>query len=589
MIEDIRESGSRICQNSDAERSTRKTLSLRLLRRHRPSLFRNLGHHQEIVLFLTTLVVSLLIGCKSGSSITWPQPFATASDTGSPTKSPASHSKIELVSYQDGEKNQPDGEQATAIVPDSISAGDDYQSVPESVTEPASPYLDSSALSIEQVLDSVQQCYPEIEVAIGEIEAAEGKIISSWGQFDTALAAFSISQPLGFYQNYRNGAGLTKPLWNGGEVYGTYRIGRGNFEPWYGERATDEGGEFKAGFSLPLLKDRAIDARRANVGSAEAGRDEIKADVESRLLQFQRFATQAYWDWVASGQAVSIQQRLLELAQQRVKQINERVEKGDLATIAQIDNERFIAKRRNDLIKAQRSLEKAAIKLSLFYRDTCCTPVIASSDQLPDNVPDAQRITESQLETDTATAITIRPELQALSAARRQACIDLQYANNLTLPKLDVKGYAAQDVGALASSLGDKRPFQLELGAVAEVPLQRREGLGKIRTAEAKLTQIDAKSRFVTDKIRAEILDAASAVNAAFDQIQQSQKNVDLARQSLQLGRQLFDAGDIDLIELNIYENSVADAELELLEAYLKYFFFQAIYETARSGQAFAP
>lgn len=173
------------------------------------------------------------------------------------------------------------------------------------------------------------------------------------------------------------------------------------------------------------------------------------------------------------------------------------------------------------------------------------------------------------------------------SMQRQQACIELRYANNLTLPKLDVKGYAAKDVGELASSLGDKRPFQLELGAVAEVPIQRREGLGKIRTAEAKLTQIDAKARFVTDKIRAEIQDAASGVNAAYDQIQQSQKNVDLAGQALVLGRQLFDQGDIDLIELNIYENSVADAELELLGAYLKYFFFRAIYETAKSGVAF--
>ena len=91
----------------------------------------------------------------------------------------------------------------------------------------------------------------------------------------------------------------------------------------------------------------------------------------------------------------------------------------------------------------------------------------------------------------------------------------------------------------------------------------------------------------MTDKIRAEIQDAASAVNAAYDQIQQSQKNVDLARRSLQFGRQLFDAGDIDLIELNIYENSVAEAELQLLEANFKYFFYRASYETAKSGAAF--
>jgi outer membrane protein TolC len=535
---------------------------------------------------LAAMVVGLLSGCKSASPIVWPKPVATAAVVGSPSPAAQPNSEIGLASFQESQADS-----APAVPPrdDSDKVTGVSPPAPDAFSEPAASSLAVGVLSLGQVLGSVQVCYPEIEVAIGEIEAAEGKILSSWGQFDSAFEAFSLSQPLGFYKNYRNGVGVGQPLWGGGEVYGTYRIGRGNFEPWYGERVTDKGGEFKAGFSLPLLKDRAIDARRAGVQSAEAGRDEVRSDVESRLLQFQRFATQAYWDWVAAGQAVAIQQRLLELAQQRVQQINERVEKGDLAKIAQIDNERFIAKRMNDLIKTRRTLEKAAIKLSLFLRDETCTPVIAGSDRLPDGVPEAQRVSVEQLQADAATAIAIRPELQALSAARRQACIDLQYANNLTLPKLDVKGYAAKDVGELASSLGDKRPFQLELGAVAEVPIQRREGLGKIRTAEAKLVQIDAKSRFVTDKIRAEIQDAASAVNAAFDQIQQSEKNVALARQSLQLGRQLFNAGDIDLIELNIYENSVADAELELLEANLKYLFYLAIYETATSGQAFAP
>ncbi len=508
---------------------------------------------------------------------------------------------IALVGYQEGQQTtDSEGQQEKQAdgvsgennpTEDAVSSPSDSETAPttQSATPPdgSGQSITPGMLALEQVLESVAQCYPEIEIAIGEIEAAEGKILSSWGEFDSAFEAHSISQPLGFYQNYRNGLGVARPLWNGGEVYGTYRIGRGNFQPWYGERTTDEAGEFKAGFSLPLLKDRAIDLRRAGVQSAVAGRDEIESDVDARLLQFQRFATQAYWDWVASGQAVEIQKRLLELAQLRVSQINERVQKGDLPKIAQIDNDRFIAKRRNDLIKARRLLEKAAIKISLFNRDGNCNPVIPQPEQLPIELPGAQRINDDQLVTDTVTAIAVRPEIQALDAARRNASIDLQYANNLTLPKLDLKGYAAKDIGQLASSLGDKRPFQMELGVIAEVPIQRREALGKIRTAEAKLLQIDAKTKFVTDKIRAEIQDAASAVNAAFDQIQQSQRNVDLARQSLDLGGQLFRAGDIDLIELNIYENSVADAELELLEAYFKYFFYRVVYETAKSGVAF--
>jgi hypothetical protein len=53
------------------------------------------------------------------------------------------------------------------------------------------------------------------------------------------------------------------------------------------------------------------------------------------------------------------------------------------------------------------------------------------------------------------------------------------------------------------------------------------------------------------------------------------------------VGRISFDEGDIDLIKLNIYEAAVADAELQLLDAKYKYFFYLAIYETARTGVAF--
>jgi outer membrane protein TolC len=91
----------------------------------------------------------------------------------------------------------------------------------------------------------------------------------------------------------------------------------------------------------------------------------------------------------------------------------------------------------------------------------------------------------------------------------------------------------------------------------------------------------------MADKIRTELQDAASAVNAAWEQIQQSRITVRLAARSLELGRQLFEAGDIDLIELNIYETALASAELKLLDALFGYFFFRATYETARSGRAF--
>ena len=549
-------------------------------------------------IFLVAFVaLTLLTGCQTSqpariaSSPVENQPPVTNAD--SLPYQPATNIRLvndQQVSHENSYEKWDSAAEQTAdpINVEPIGAGsDDDASFQPILIEAAQTQRRTSALTLDHVLDSVATCYPEIEVAMAEIDTANGKVLAARGAFDDVLSANSISQPLGFYQTYRNNIGLTHPLQSGGEVYGTYRIGDGNFEPWFGERETNEGGELKAGFSIPLLKDRAIDARRSDLLAANYQRDQVASNVESRLLRLQRMATQAYWDWVAAGQAVQVQRKLLQLAEARVDQIKTRVDKGDLAKIAQIDNDRFIAKRKNTLIKAQRALEKATIKLSLFWRDDNCRPLAARADQLPEQFPDSQLIVETRLQSDILHALSVRPELAELQAAREETSVDLRYAENLTLPKVDVKGFAGQDVGGETSSKGDKTPFELQLGVLAEVPLQRRNGLGKIQAAEGKLTQIDAKIRLTSDKIRAEVQDAASAVNAAVKQIEQSQSNLELTRQSLQLGKLAFEAGDIDLIALNIYETAVADAELEWLEAQFNYVFYLAIYETAVVGNAF--
>ena len=107
---------------------------------------------------------------------------------------------------------------------------------------PTMPNRDLGQLSLEKVFASVVQFYPEIEAALGQIAEAQGKALSSQGEFDSVFAAHSISQPLGFYQTYRNGFGVTKPLFSGGEIYGTYRIGDGNFEPWFWRTRDKRGG-----------------------------------------------------------------------------------------------------------------------------------------------------------------------------------------------------------------------------------------------------------------------------------------------------------------------------------------------------------
>jgi len=443
----------------------------------------------------------------------------------------------------------------------------------------ALPPIEGSAdwtVTLPIVVDSVQRAYPLLRVASLEGEITDGDWIAARGAFDLNAKAYSLNQPQGFYQNYRHKITLTQPTFHGGYVLGSYRLGDGFFPDWYGERETNEGGEFAMGFGGPLLQNRSIDKRRSELFQAEVARQAVEPNVQAQMLDFVRAASQSYWVWVASGQAVEAWRTLLRLAQQRVTQIDKRVAAGDLERIVRINNEQLIAARETKVIEAERKLQMAAIKLSLFLRTPIGEPIVPAPEQLPDGFPDYQPPDEEQVEADIAVALASRPELVELDLLAEKTRIELAQAENSLLPKVDWVVYASKDMGAAASSKGDKTPFELEAGLTGEVPLQRRQARGKVRALEGKLAQISAKREFTANKITAEVQDAVSALRAASGRIERARRNLSLATETQRLARLQFEAGDIDLVELNIYEQAVTDAQFLLIAAQADFYIAQA-------------
>ncbi|MEQ1902699.1 MAG: TolC family protein [Pirellulaceae bacterium] len=469
------------------------------------------------------------------------------------------NAKTALVSYQEnGNENPP---------------------IPKPIVESAST---AEPILLEDVLSSVASHYPLLIAAAAEQEIAEGKALSASGQFDTQAKASSISQPLGFYKNQRAGATLTQPIFaNGGYAYGGYKLGRGDFPTWYKERQTDGGGEYAIGVAVPLLKDRNIDKRRAELFQANLDVNSVEPMVRNQLINFSREAAYAYWYWVAMGQSLEVQQSLLRLAEARVEQISFRVEKGDLAKIASIDNERLIASRTTKLIEATRKFQAASIKLSLFLRTTDGEPLLPDASQLPKDFPPLLVRDPDDLEADLSQAITERPEIREIDFELQKINVDVQSAENQLLPKLDAVLEGSKDTGTPATSAEDKTPFEMEAGLLAEVPLQRREARGKLRSAQGKQAQLMAKREFIINKITTSVQDSYSAIQNARERYEQAKRTKDLALQSLEIGRQQFGAGDIDLIVLNIYEQAETDAELQVIDAEAEYFAALADYHAA--------
>ena len=464
---------------------------------------------------------------------------------------------------------------APAVVASPESLPDATTALPVTVptTEPAIP------IQLADVLQSVAQHYPLLESVMAERQIARGKEVSAWGEFDLGMKAYSVAAPLGYYETYRSAITFDQPIFDGGYVYSGYKMGRGNFEPWYKERETNEGGEFAAGLGVPLWQNRTIDKRRSAVWQASLARQAVEPAVQAQWLDFSRGAAQAYWSWVAAGRALAAQEFLLSLARERADQVEARVQSGDLEPIARIDNQRLIAGRETKRVESQRKFQEASIKLSLFYRDAAGRPVRPGTERLPAEFPALPVPDPDQLLADQNAALAARPELRELDLVMRQVRVELEQARNQLQPKLDATLGAAQDVGGKANYYGDKSPFQLEAGLVGEVPLQRREARGKIQAATGKLAQLQAKREFVVDKTTAAVQDAYSALLASAERSQLARRNVELARQSLELGRMSFAAGDVDLIVLNIYEQAVTDAELIEIAARADFFGAMADYD----------
>ncbi len=447
--------------------------------------------------------------------------------------------------------------------------------VPAPQPEPA------TLLRLQDVIASVYTSYPLLEAALLSRSIADGELLSTQGEFDLKLKGGGTSGPLGFYKTHRFGAGASQPLFSGGEIFGGYKIGRGNFQPWFGERATNDGGEFSAGIAIPLARNRQIDARRAAQFRAAYGRDAVEPGIQTQVIAFVWEASYAYWQWVAAGRNHQIAQSLLEIAQQRNEGLKKRADAGDLPRIELTDNQRLIVSRQAAVIDARRKLQQSAIKLSLFLRTPDGRPIVSSKDQLPATFPEAASVVSEQMDGDIQRAMSNRPEMRFLNFSRRQLDIDLAQARNLYLPEVDAVLFASKDTGAAASSKGDKTPFELEASLQISVPLQRRKALGKIQAIEGKLAQLSAKIRFTQDKIATDVQQVYAALLAAFERIARARESLELARTMEQGERRKFDLGDSNLLLVNLREKATADAAKTVLQAMLDYFWAQADYRAA--------
>ena len=453
----------------------------------------------------------------------------------------------------------------------------------------APPAADPSApLRLGEVQGSVLSHFPLLYATEQEREVAAGQRLTAEGQFDTTLRVRGVEQG-GTFSNGVLDAVVEQPALAGGVTsFAGWRFGPGNFPVYNAGRKTGDGGEFRAGLAVPLLQNRAIDPRRARLRAAEIAERLADPAVRRARLDYLRAAAQSYWTWVAAGTQYQVAVELLRLARTRQGFVEDQAGKGAAGDIPVALNRRLIASREEAVLAAERAVQGAAVRLSLYLRTPTGDPVVPPADRLPPRFLDQVTTAPDPagLPADVQAALALRPELVRFRLQKERASVELALATNQLAPTLNVFTAVAQDVGAAKKTFTGEGPFRTdrttaEVGAEFALPVQRRDALGRIRTLRGQVAQLLAQERFARDDITAQVQDAVS-------ELVQTHLRVDRARQELReavrvrdLEVEAFRAGRVSLVELNLQELAAAEAQVKVVSLLAAYYRAAAEYLAA--------
>lgn len=438
-----------------------------------------------------------------------------------------------------------------------------------------SPASKGGPLALDEVLSAVERHYPLLRAVELERATTGGRLLTTLGAFDHNLSATAEGQGPATYENFRSTLGVSRGLPTGGlGVFAGYRTGYGEFPTYNLGQKTAEGGEFRAGVSVPLLRDRAIDRPRAAV--RQAGIDVALAEptIERQRLDFRRAAARSYWNWVATGHRLRVADTLLKLAVDRDEQLKARVAAGPAANIERVDNQQNIALRNGVRVQAERAFQQAGIDLSLFLRDDAGNPTLAATDRLP-SFPALSPVDTATFEPALQTAFELRPEPRRLRLLRDKAAVDLALAENQVLPTLNAVVAGSQDVGYGKSSLSGPNGLDrssLNAGLAFALPVERRDALGRVATARAQLAQLDFQLRNAEDVVRADVQDTFSALERAHEFAKQAKARVELARVVAAAEREQLRLGRSDVLRVTLREQAAFEADIVEISAQQDYF-----------------
>ena len=307
--------------------------------------------------------------------------------------------------------------------------------------------------------------------------------------------------------------------------------------------------DLRATLAQSLVDMTAVNNRRASAETVKAAEEQLKDARESVVLAaagawLQVFTARARVE-SAKTQLVTAKALYEQTLQRRQAGVAAQIE-VNRALVQQQTQEQRIATLENDLSRQKINLARVT---GLPVNDNYDV-----GDGVPFSPPPALIVDEA-----VRGALASRADLKAAEAQVRAAERLRVAARAEHLPTLGVQA----DLGAIGPRFSQTEHTYTVAG-VLRIPIwQGGKSGGDLEVAEATLEQRRAEAADLRGRIESDVRNGFLDLKAATSQLQLAANNQELAKETLKLAREKFDAGVSDSLEVTQAAEAVATAELD--------------------------
>ena len=426
-----------------------------------------------------------------------------------------------------------------------------------------------NATMLNDVLKSTATHYPRVLAARAAIEEKQADTLAANGVFDPRLDGGLFSRLGGYYDGSAGDVGFFQNMpFMGAEIFADYSVSTGSFPVYEDGLVTSDFGQARVGVALSLLRDRDIDDRRFGVAKAELQVELAESAFVAEQISTLQRAYVAYAQWLISAEILAAYESLLDVAVVRGSALRRQAEAGDVAEILVVENDQAVLQREGLVIEAQRQLDLAAERLSLFLRDEDGVVLFPRFD--PDIAIPLQdeNFLDQPQELLIERALVRRPDINIANTLQAQFRLERRAAENLAKPMLDLRVYSARD-------LGDGPIRRQGTDAVADltfsIPLQTRTARGRAAAAEARLSAVGYELKLIIDEAKRDLRLALVNLRATSELKEVALGELVLAQRLAEAEQRQFEAGTSDYFRLNVRERSLGEAQLKRWQAELNH------------------